>query len=47
MTFTHRSLVLLIGIMVLVLAAFGVDLTDKADEGLLGIAICFAAFLVG
>jgi hypothetical protein len=47
MTLGARSLILLVGIIVLVLAAFGVDLLDDADEAILGIAICFAAFLVG
>jgi hypothetical protein len=40
------KLVLLVGVVLAVLAAFGVEPVDDADAFKVAVAICFASFLV-
>lgn len=40
------KLVLLIGVVILILAAFGVDVSEKFNELAFGVAVCFASGLV-
>ena len=39
------KIILLAGVILAVLAAFGVDIVDEADDFQLAIGICFASFL--
>ena len=46
MTFTASKIVLLIGVMMIVLAAFGVAPIASADLFELGVGVAFCSFLV-
>ena len=46
MTFSAAKLVLLVGVLMIILAAFGVQPLDDADLFQLGVGVAFASFLV-
>jgi hypothetical protein len=46
MTLTASRVVLLIGVLMVLLAAFGVQPLASADLFMLGVGVCFASFLV-
>ena len=43
---SNSKIVLLIGVIMIVLAAFGVQPLDNAELFMLGVGVCFASFLV-